>query len=173
MQRRKQYSTGLECADDLEVEVAPPEIGVETSREQRVGHHRHPVVGGDSPDGLAVLVVFAVILDLYRAYGILVSSGGVVLAGLEYVHVGVALLPESVIFVVVDTVDRPAYEPAVSGILATSVGKGDELVLVGVEVHSCRPGPVSPVYDGSVERKLYTAVLGLAEIGGIAADSGR
>ncbi|CCX54685.1 unknown [Bacteroides sp. CAG:1060] len=94
------------------------------------------------------------------------------LAWLEDIHIRVTFLPESVILVVIDTVQRIAYKPCLTFIALRSVCESDEFVAVGIYVQACRPCPVSSVKDGSVEGEFKTTVLRGSDIGCVGTYSG-
>ena len=163
MERGDQDTAALEVAEDGEIPVAILQVGVETAEEFRIGVDGHHVVLVDGTDGLAILVL-TVILDLD------VARRG---ARLEDGHQGfLALLPQAVILVVVEAVDRHADEPAVAAVLGLAGCQGDEFVAVCVDVDASIPLPVTGVDDRTVEGELDTAVLRAADVGGVAAHAG-
>ena len=104
------------------------------------------------------------VLDLDGTDGLLhaVDLG----AGLEDVHIGIAGLPDTVVFVVIEAVQRISDEPGVSFVAVGTVRQGDKLVAVGIDVQTGGPGPVTVLDDRPVEGELDTAVLRGTDVGG-------
>ena len=70
---------------------------------------------------------------------------------LKDVNIRIAFVPESVILIVIESIERITYKPAVSNILLTSVSELDELVTVSVDIETEIPSPVALADDCSVE----------------------
>ena len=113
------------------------------------------------------------VLDLDHTERSLVTGDRIHIAGLEDVHVRITLLPEAVIFIVIDALERIADEPAVALVLGRAVREGDKLVPVGVDVQAGFPAPVTAFDDGAVDRELDTPVPRGADVGGSAGHTGR
>ena len=113
------------------------------------------------------------VLDLDHTERSLITGNRIHLAGLEDVHIRITFLPEAVIFIVIDALERIAHEPAVAFVLGRTVRKGDEFVPVGVHVQAGFPAPVASFDEGAVDRKLDTPVPRGADVGGGAGHAGR
>ena len=92
-----------------------------------------------------------------------VTGGRTLLIELDDVLVG--LLPDAVILVVIEAVDRIADEPAGARVLLLAGSQGDELAAVVVDVQAGRPVPVTLLDDGAVDGEFDTLVGGGAHVG--------
>ena len=173
VQRGLEDPAGLEVADDGQVQVLPRNAGVEAAHEKGLGAVRDLVVGVDGAGRGTVGIVVAVVLDLDHTERSLVTGDRIHLAGLEDVHIRIILLPEAVIFIVIDALERITDEPAVALVLGRTVRKGDQLVPVGVQVQAGIPAPIAAFDEGTVDRELDTPVPGGADVGRGAGHTGR
>ena len=170
-----ELTANLEGTDNSQVESLIADGSIETTNQ--IGLHAldNTVV---STNGTARCHTIFLEVALRSIATILHLDHTYVSAWLKDVQIGITLLPQSVVFIVVDHVDRIANEPTVAfvsfrlAVFCDGTCQLGQFVAVSIEVDTCFPVPtVLIVEDNAVQCQLPTLVLRFTDVTGKAANT--